>query len=151
MSDAGQRSSLIIHAAQRTRHRLGFGSGDWAGVLGELAATEADAPRPLADYLAESSRGPDPVDAARVFIVTAGMSSVLAERILNLSSAQCDPAVVWVDGATFSANGRARDTAPEAAALRLTRSGIAVARIRAGDHVGQALSAPVLRLVVARA
>jgi hypothetical protein len=79
------------------------------------------------------------------------MSAVLAERILNLSSAQCDPAVVWVDGATFTANGRARDTAPEAAALRLTRSGIAVARIRAGDHVGQALSAPVLRLVVARA
>ncbi len=151
MSDAGQRSSLIIHAAQRTRHRLGFGSGDWAGVLGELAATEANAPRPLADYLAESSRGPDPVDAARVFIVTAGMSSVMAERILNLSSAQCDPAVVWVDGATFAANGRTRDTGAEAAALRLTRSGIAVARIRAGDHIGQALSAPVLRLVVARA
>ena len=58
---------------------------------------------------------------------------------------------MWVDGATFAANGRARDTGPEAAALRLTRSGIAVARIRAGDHVGQALSAPVLRLVVARA
>ncbi|HKV69257.1 MAG TPA: DUF58 domain-containing protein, partial [Gaiellales bacterium] len=25
MSDAGQRSSLVIHAAQRSRHRLGFG------------------------------------------------------------------------------------------------------------------------------
>ena len=84
MSDAGQRSSLIIHAAQRSRYRLGFGSGDWAAVLGELAAVEANAPRPLADYLAESSRGPDPVDAARVFVVTASMSSVLAERVLEL-------------------------------------------------------------------
>jgi uncharacterized protein (DUF58 family) len=150
MSDAGQRSSLVIHAAQRSRHRLGFGSGDWAAVLGELAAVEANAPRPLADFLAESSRGPDPVDAARVFIITANMSSVLAERVLGMTSSQCEPAVVWVDGASFGPSRRRKDTGPEAAALRLTRSGVAVARIRAGDHVGQALSAPVLRLVVAR-
>jgi uncharacterized protein (DUF58 family) len=150
MSDAGQRSSLVIHAAQRSRHRLGFGSGDWAAVLGELAAVEATAPRPLADFLAESSRGPDPVDAARVFVITAGMSPLLAERVLGMASSQCEPAVVWIDGASFAAAKRRPDTGPEAAALRLTRSGVAVARIRAGDHVGQALSAPVLRLVVAR-
>jgi uncharacterized protein (DUF58 family) len=150
MSDAGQRSSLVIHAAQRSRHRLGFGSGDWAAVLGELAAVEATAPRSLADFLAEASRGPDPVDAARVFVITAGMSPVLAERVLAMGSSQCEPAVVWIDGASFAASKRRKDTGPEAAALRLTRSGVAVARIRSGDHVGQALSAPVLRLVVAR-
>jgi uncharacterized protein (DUF58 family) len=150
MSDAGQRSSLVIHAAQRSRHRLGFASGDWATVLGELAAVEADAPRPLAEFLAESSRGPDPVDAARVFVITAAMSPLLAERVLGMSSSQCEPAVVWIDGASFAASKRRKETGPEAAALRLTRSGVAVARIRAGDHVGQALSAPVLRLVVAR-
>ena len=150
MSDAGQRSSLVIHAAQRSRYRLGFGSGDWAAVLGELAAVEATANRPLADLLGESSRGPDPVDAARVFVITAGMSAILAERVLGMASSQCEPAVVWIDAASFAAAKRKKDTAPEAAALRLTRSGVAVARIRAGDHVGQALSAPVLRLVVAR-
>ena len=150
MSDAGQRSSLVIHAAQRSRYRLGFGSGDWAAVLGELAAVEATAPRPLAEFLGESSRGPDPVDAARVFVITAGMSAILAERILAMASSQCEPAVVWIDAASFATAKRKKDTAPEAAALRLTRSGVAVARIRAGDHVGQALSAPVLRLVVAR-
>jgi uncharacterized protein (DUF58 family) len=150
MSDAGQRSSLVIHAAQRSRYRLGFGSGDWAAVLGELAAVEATANRPLADLLGESGRGPDPVDAARVFVITAGMSAILAERVLGMASSQCEPAVVWVDAASFAAAKRRKDTAPEAAALRLTRSGVAVARLRAGDHVGQALSAPVLRLVVAR-
>jgi len=150
MSDAGQRSSLVIHAAQRSRYRLGFGSGDWAAVLGELAAVEATAPRPLAEFLGESSRAPDPVDAARVFVITAGMSAALAERVLGMMSSQCEPAVVWIDAASFAAAKRKKDTAPEAAALRLTRSGVAVARIRAGDHVGQALSAPVLRLVVAR-
>ena len=150
MSDAGQRSSLVIHAAQRSRHRLGFGGGDWAAVLGELAAVEATAPRSLAEFLGESSRGPDPVDAARVFVITAGMSAILAERVLAMGSSQCEPAVVWIDGGSFASSLRRKDTAPEAAALRLTRSGVAVARIRAGDHVGQALSAPVLRLVVAR-
>jgi uncharacterized protein (DUF58 family) len=150
MSDAGQRSSLVIHAAQRSRYRLGFGSGDWAAVLGELAAVEATAPRPLAELLGESGRGPDPVDAARIFVITAGMSAILAERVLGMSSSQCEPAVVWIDAASFAAAKRKKDTAPEAAALRLTRSGVAVARIRAGDHVAQALSAPVLRLVVAR-
>jgi uncharacterized protein (DUF58 family) len=150
MSDAGQRSSLVIHAAQRSRYRLGFGSGDWAAVLGELAGVQANAPRPLADFLAESSRGPDPVDAARVFVITAGMSAPLAERVLGMASSQCEPAVVWVDAASFAPSKRRKQTGPEAAALRLTRSGVAVARIRAGDDVGQALSAPVLRLVVAR-
>ncbi len=152
MSDAGQRTSLVIHAAQRGRQRLGYGgAGDWAAVLGDLAAAEATAPRPLSDLLAESGRGPDPIDAARVFVVTAGLSAVLAERILALSSGQCEPAVVWIDGATFAARASRDDTAAETAALRLTRSGIAVARLRHGDHVGKALSAPVLRLVVARA
>jgi uncharacterized protein (DUF58 family) len=150
MSDAGQRSSLVIHGAQSSRYRLGFGSGDWAAVLGELAAVEATASRPLAEFLAESSRGPDPVDAARVFVITAGMSPPLAERVLGMASSQCEPAVVWIDGASFAADKRRKDTGPESAALRLTRSGVAVARIRSGDHVGQALSAPVLRLVVAR-
>ncbi len=60
MSDAGQRSSLIIHAAQRGRHRLGFGSGDWAAVLGELAGAEATAPTPLAEFLASAGRGRRP-------------------------------------------------------------------------------------------
>ncbi len=150
MSDSGQRSSLVIHAAQRGRHRLGFGSGDWASVLGELAGVQATAPRPLAEFLAESTRGPNPVDAARVFVVTAHVSAPLAERVLAMRSAQCDPAVVWIDGASFATGKITRDTGPEAAALRLTRSGVAVARIRSGDHVGTALSAPVLRLVVAR-
>ena len=51
MSDAGQRSSLVIHAAQRSRHRLGFGSGDWApcwasrGRRGDRAALAGRVPR----------------------------------------------------------------------------------------------------------
>ena len=104
----------------------------------------------MAEFLAESTRGPDPVDAARVFVITAHVSSALAERVLGMRTAQCDPAVVWIDGASFNGAKSMRGSGPEAAALRLTRSGVAVARIRSGDDVGRALSAPVLRLVVAR-
>jgi hypothetical protein len=89
------------------------------------------------------------VDAARVFVVTAAMSAQLAERLLALRSAQRDIAVVWVDAPDFAGNGA--DTAQNAAALRLTRSGIPMARIRRGDDVGRSLSAPTLRLVVASA
>jgi hypothetical protein len=83
-------------------------------------------------------------------VITANISASLAERVLAMRTAQCDPAVVWVDAASFNGRKSARNTGPEAAALRLTRSGVAVARIRADDHVGRALSSPVLRLVVAR-
>ena len=77
------------------------------------------------------------------------MSAALAERLLALRSGQRDIAVVWVDAPDFAGNGS--DTAQDAAALRLTRSGVALARVRQGDDVGRALSAPTLRLVVANA
>ena len=130
MSDAGQRSSLVIHAAQRGRHRLGFGERRLGGRARRARGGRGRRPRArCADSSPRARRGPDPVDAARVFIVTAGMSAGPRRAACSRSrSAQCEPAVVWVDGATFAANGRTRDTGPEAAALRLTRSGIAVAR-----------------------
>ena len=146
--EAGQHSSLVIHAAARVRVRLGGGGGDWPTALAALAAVRADAPRNLASVLSEA-HGPAALDATRVYVVTAGMSATLAERLLALRGAQRDIAVVWVDAASFA--GRERGSAAEAAALRLTRSGVAVARIRHGDDIGRSLSAPVLRLVVSHA
>jgi uncharacterized protein (DUF58 family) len=147
--EAGQRSSLVIHAAARTRLRLGGGGGDWPTALAALAAARADAPRPLATLLGDSSRSAGALDATRIFVVTAAMSSSLAEGLLAIRGAQREVAVAWVDATTFS--GRDRSTAAESAALRLTRAGVAVARVGLGDDVGQALSAPILRLVVSHA
>ena len=132
--ESGQRSALVIHGASHTRIRVGDAGGHWATALGALAGAEPDAPR---------------ASAARVFVVTAAMSAALAERLLSLRSAQRDIAVVWVDAPDFADNRT--DTAQDAAALRLTRSGIPIARIRQGDDVGRSLSAPTLRLVVANA
>jgi uncharacterized protein (DUF58 family) len=147
--ESGQRSALVIHGAAYTRIRVGDAGGHWATALGALAGAKADAPRTLAAALGESAHAAARVDAARVFVVTAAMSAALAERLLALRSAQRDIAVVWVDAPDFAGNGA--DTAQSAAALRLTRSGIPMARIRHGDDIGRALSAPTLRLVVASA
>ena len=147
--ESGQRSSLVIHGAVHTRVRVGDAGGSWATALGALAGAEADAHRSLAAALGESAHAATRVDAARVFVVTAAMSAGFAERLLGLRSAQRDVAVVWVDGADFAGHGP--DTAQDAAALRLTRSGIPMARIRLGDDVGRSLSSPTLRLVVASA
>jgi len=147
--ESGQRSALVLHGAAYTRIRVGDGADHWATALGALAGAEPDAPRPLAAALGESAHAAARVDAARVFVVTAAMSAALAERLLALRSAQRDIAVVWVDAPDFAGNGT--DTAQDAAALRLTRSGIPMARVRRGDDIGRSLSAPTLRLVVANA
>jgi len=147
--ESGQRSSLVIHGAVHTRIRVGDAGGQWATAIGALAGALPDAPRSLAAALGESAHAPTRVDAARVYVVTAAMSTALAERLLGLRSSQRDVAVVWVDAPDFA--GQGPDTAQDAAALRLTRSGVPMARIRLGDDVGRALSAPTLRLVVASA
>ncbi len=138
----GQRCSLVVHAAARSRVRVG-GAGDWPNALGELAVARADAGRPLAAMLAESMSGGDQIDAARVYVVTAALSPGLAERLLQLRSAQRDVAVVWIDAATFG--GRTTTPGAESAGLRLARAGVAVAHVRAGDDLRHALSASALR------
>ena len=147
--ESGQRSSLVIHGAVHTRVRVGDAGGSWATAHGALAGARGRRARSLATALGESANAPTRVDASRVFVVTAAMSAGFAERLLGLRSAQRDVAVVWVDAPTSRDTGA--DTAQSAAALRLTRSGVPMARIRLGDDVGRSLSSPTLRLVVASA
>jgi uncharacterized protein (DUF58 family) len=138
----GQRCSLVIHGASRTRVRVSA-AGDWSDALGELAVARADAGRSLAAYLADSLSGGDQLDAARVYVVTAALSPALAERLLQLRSAQRDVAVAWIDSATFG--GRTAVTGAESAGLRLARAGIALAHVRHGDDLRRTLSAAGMR------
>jgi uncharacterized protein (DUF58 family) len=142
--EVGQRCALAINGRSRaTQVRLGRG-GDWHAALGELALARADGVRSLAAALGDPSTVGSLLDAARIIVVTAGMSSGLAERMLQLRSAQRDFAVVWVDAATFARGARVNDA--EAAALRLSNAGVPIARIRAGDDLTTALSAATLRV-----
>ncbi len=145
LAEGGQRCSLVIQGSDRLRVRLGTGSDDLGTAMAALAVVKATATRPMHVTLGDAISGGDAVDAARVYVVTSVMSPALAERLLQLAGARRDVAVVWVDAATFGAGGMV--TSAESAALRLSSSGVAVIRVRAGDDLGQALSAPHHRAV----
>jgi hypothetical protein len=53
-------------------------------------------------------------------------------------------AVVWVDAASFAGVDHVPGAA-DAAALQLAASGVAVARVRAGDDIGEVLSSAMAR------
>ena len=82
------------------------------------------------------------------YVVTCNLSPGLAEALLQLRSARRDVAVVWVDAATFAANGS--PAGATAAALRLGGAGVAFARVRHGDDLTRVLSDASIR-VAARA
>jgi uncharacterized protein (DUF58 family) len=145
--ESGQRCSLIVHGAVRTKVRIAGGGGEWPHALGELAIARADANRPLAAMLADSMMGgAELVDAARVYMITGALSPPLAERLLQLRSGQREIAVVSVESAGFAGNGA--PAGAQTAALRLTRAGVPVVVLRHGDDLRRVLSAPNLRAVV---
>ena len=138
--ESGQRSSLVLHGRLRRRLRLGAGGATWPAALAELATVVADATRPLQELLGEPGGGG--IDAVSVFVVTAAMTAVLAERLLQLHGSQRRVAVVWVDAASFAGAAPARPGPIEAASLRLDRGGVSVVRLRRGDRIGERLSSP---------
>jgi uncharacterized protein (DUF58 family) len=142
----GQRCSLVIHGASRSRLRLQAGGGEWITAMAALAAVDADAERPLESMLRDG--GGEALDAARVFVVTSSLTPVLADRMLTLRSARRELALVWVDAPTFTGAHPAPGQA-EAASLRLAARGVPVARLRAGDDVAAVLSAAAVRTGVA--
>ena len=146
LAEGGQRCSLVIQGSERVRVRLGTGSDNLGTAMAALAVTTASAVRPMHVSLGDALSGGDAVDAARVYVITSVMSPALAERLLQLAGARRDVAVVWVDAASF-ADG-AMVTSAESASLRLSSAGVAIVRVRAGDDLGQALSARHLRTVV---
>ena len=143
MVTLGQRCSLVLHGSSRQRLRIQAGGGEWGSVMAALAAVEPDAERPLHVMLRDligGSGAAESVDAARLFVVSAALTPALADRLLALRSYRRDIALVWVDAPTFA--GRTTGHGPEeAASLQLARSGVPVARLRAGDDVGAVLSA----------
>jgi uncharacterized protein (DUF58 family) len=147
MVEAGQRCSLVIHGNTRRRIRVQPGGGEWGTALAALAAVRADAHRPLTAMVGDalgSAGAAEAVDAARLYVVTASMSTTLAARLLALRSVRRDVAVVWVDAPSFAGVERVPGAA-DAGALQIATAGLAVARLRAGDDVGDVLSSAIAR------
>ena len=127
----GRRAVLLVNGAHRTVQRVHSYETDWQQAYDLLAAAEADGHAPAAALLGdEGSAG---TRALELTVVTASLSAMLVERLLQRTLGQRRAALVYVDPASFCANGA--HSAPQPALLRLQAGGVPVAVIRRGDDL----------------
>jgi uncharacterized protein (DUF58 family) len=137
----GRRALLVINGAQRTAQRVHSYETDWRQALDLLAAAEADGHAPAAALLGEDS---GPVSRAlELTVVTASLSHLLVERLLQRTLSQHRASLVFVDPASFGNGSSGRSLQPEL--LRLQAGGVPVAVLRNGDDLGAKLGGASLQ------
>jgi uncharacterized protein (DUF58 family) len=131
----GRRCALVTTAQADCATRESSLEGEFASVLGTLAAVRADAPVDLGRFLERAPRSVS--QSPEVVVVTATESAAAARGLLDLANRRA-VAVVWVDAASYV--GRPTRAAP--AILRLSAAGIPIAVVRHGEDLATALEAP---------
>ena len=131
----GRRAFLLVNGARRTDQRVHSYETDWRQAYDLLAAAEADSQTPAAALLGDE--GSSVARALELTVVTASLSPLLVERLLQRTLSQRRSALVFVDPASFGRNGA--QAAPQPALLRLQAGGVPVAVIRRGDDLGAKL------------
>jgi uncharacterized protein (DUF58 family) len=131
----GRRAFLLVNGARRTDQRVHSYETDWRQAYDLLAAAEADSQTPAAALLGDE--GSSVARALELTVVTASLSPLLVERLLQRTLSQRRSALVFVDPASFGQNGA--HPAPQPALLRLQAGGVPVAVIRRGDDLGAKL------------
>ena len=130
----GRRAALIINSATRPYQRVHSFDGDWLRALELLAAVEPDGPTPVAALLADES-GPAG-RALELTVVTATLTPRLVDRLLQRMMNRHAATLVYVERASFAADGpESLDAATGAQVLRLQRGGVPVAVLRRGDDL----------------
>jgi uncharacterized protein (DUF58 family) len=130
----GRRAFLLVNGARRTAQRVHSYETDWRQAYDLLAAAEADSHTPAAALLDDEG---SVSRALELTVVTASLSPLLVERLLQRTLSQRRSALVFVDPASFGPNGG--QPAPQPALLRLQAGGVPVAVIRRGDDLGAKL------------
>jgi uncharacterized protein (DUF58 family) len=131
---AGRRSVLLINDARRGTQEVHTHGAEWRQALELLASVEPDGPEPLANLLAD-----DATPAARALelvVVTAAMTSALADRLAQRARARRRVSLVYVDASSFAQPPR---TVPEPLLLKLQAAGIPLAVVRNGDDLAEVL------------
>jgi len=131
----GRRCALVTTSQTDGATPASSLEGEFAAVLGTLAAVRADASNDLAGFLERAPRAV--AQAPEIVVVTASASPSAARRVLDLASRRA-VAVVWVDAASYA--GRPARAVP--AVLQLSAAGIPIAVVRHGEDLGAALEAP---------
>jgi uncharacterized protein (DUF58 family) len=137
----GRRAVLLVNGAHRTVQRVHSYETDWRQAYDLLAAAEPDSHAPAAALLGDE--GNSVARALELTVVTASLSPLLVERLLQRTLSQRRAALVFVDPASFGPNGA--QTIPQPALLRLQAGGVPVAVIRRGDDLQTRLGGEALR------
>jgi uncharacterized protein (DUF58 family) len=136
----GRRAALIVNSASRPYQRVHSFDGDWLRAFELLAAVEPDGPTPVAAMLADEA-GPAG-RALELTVVTASLSPLLVDRLLQRMMSRHAATLVYVERASFAEGATGQlDPATAGQVLRLQRGGVAVAVLRRGDDLAATLGA----------
>ena len=101
---SGRGVSLVSHERKRRETRLTADGGGRRALLQALAEARPDAPTPLVGSLRHlRSDGPHLLRAHSVTIVSLSLDQTLANAITQLHEDGVRPALIYVDGASFTA------------------------------------------------
>jgi uncharacterized protein (DUF58 family) len=131
----GRRAVLALNADRPASVRVSSLEGDWFAALGELAAVEPGASRPVVELIARE--GGPAARALELIVVTARLAPALATKLVQRALTSHGVSLVWIDSASFA--GRPTKSEPEL--LRLQAAGVPVAIVRQGDDLRSALGA----------
>jgi uncharacterized protein (DUF58 family) len=136
----GRRAALIVNSASRPYQGVHSFDGDWLRAFELLAAVEPDGPTPVAAMLADEA-GPAG-RALELTVVTASLSPLLVDRLLQRMMSRHAATLVYVERASFAEGATGQlDPATAGQVLRLQRGGVAVAVLRRGDDLAATLGA----------
>jgi uncharacterized protein (DUF58 family) len=136
----GRRAALIVNSASRPYQRVHSFDGDWLRAFELLAAVEPDGPTPVAAMLADEA-GPAG-RALELTVVTASLSPLLVDRLLQRMMSRHAATLVYVERASYAEGATGQlDPATAGQVLRLQRGGVAVAVLRRGDDLAATLGA----------
>jgi uncharacterized protein (DUF58 family) len=132
----GRRAVLVVNDARAEQQGVRSAESDWRQALDLLAAVEPEPGPPLAAVLSDEASAV--ARSLELAVVTASLPPRLVERLVERALASGNVSLVFVDSASFA--GAPRRPVPEL--LRLQAAGVAVAVLREGDDLAEALSAP---------
>lgn len=132
----GRRAVLVVNGARAEQQGVRSAESDWRQALDLLAAVEPEPGPPLAAVLSDEASAV--ARSLELAVVTASLPPRLVERLVERALATGNVSLVFVDSPSFA--GAPRRPVPEL--LRLQSAGVAVAVLRDGDDLAEALAAP---------
>lgn len=134
---AGRRSVLVVNAARRSVQEVHTHGAEWRQAFELLASVEPDGVEPLATLLTDEAS--PAARALELVVVTAAITTSLADRLTQRARARRRVSLVFVDPASFATP---RKATTEPLLLRLQGAGVPVAVLQRGDDLAAVLGTP---------